>query len=225
MARVRLKRFRVREPSEQAQAHYIRSYSGRDLHFRPHELPPLTSEELFGVSAPLILDLGCGRGEFLVRQAQERPTDYFVGLDWHRKSIWDAVNRAQAAGVDNVRFVRADFRQALRLVPDGAAAEVYLLFPPPILKRSKRKQDPLPEKALHEIHRVLTVGGVFHFVTDSAPYFRAKLEWIAGTGLFALEAEAHGFEGGQTRFQRFWESFAIPTHRAVLRKGRREPRA
>ena len=218
MARVKLKRFRVQEPSAQAKARYMRSYTGRDLHFRPAELPPITSEELFGVSAPLVLDLGCGRGEFLVRQAAQRPKDYFVGFDWHRKSIWDAVNRAQAAGVENVRFVKADFRQALCLVPDGAAAEIHLLFPPPILKYSKRKQDPLLERSLREIHRVLAVGGLFHFVTDSEPYFRLKLTMIALTGLFRVEAEAHGFEGGQTRFQRFWEQFHIPTHRAVLRK-------
>ncbi len=218
MARVKLKRFRVKEPSAQAKARYMRSYSGRNLHFRPAELPPITSEELFGVSAPLVLDLGCGRGEFLTRQAQQRPSDCFVGFDWHRKSIWDAINRAEAAGVDNVRFVQADFRQALRLVPENAAAEVHMLFPPPILKRSKRKQDPLTERALRELHRVLAVGGLFHFVTDSEPYFRLKLAMIAQSDLFELETEAHGFEGGQTRFQRFWEQFNIPTHRAVLRK-------
>lgn len=218
MARVKLKRFKVMKPAPEALVTYLREYAGRDLHFRADTLPPITSGELFGVDAPLVFDLGCGRGEFVVGQAAARPDDYFVGFDWHQKSVWDGVNRAVKAGAENIRFVKADFRQALQLVPDESVSEVYLLFPPPIMTYSKRKQDPLMEASLRDIHRILQPGGYFHFVTDSEAYFRLKLTLIALTDLFDVQTTSRAIEGGQTRFQRFWEGFDIRSNRAECRK-------
>jgi tRNA (guanine-N7-)-methyltransferase len=213
MSRLKLKRFRVKKPNDAALARYLRAYSSKDLYWNPDALPPLSSRELFDADAPLVFDLGCGRGEFLVRQAQGQPDLYFVGFDWHRKSIWDAINRAEAAGLDNVKFVRADFRRALAKVPDQSVQDVFLLFPPPILKHSKRKQDPLPDATIRAIHRVLLPAGVFHFVTDRADYFAVKVARLDASGLFARLQTSHEFEGGLTRFQRFWEGFDIESHR------------
>jgi tRNA (guanine-N7-)-methyltransferase len=219
MARVKLKRFKVSKPSPQALARYVREHTGRELHHRLAEFPPITSQTLFGVDAPLVFDLGCGRGEFVVSQAEARPDEYFVGFDWHVKSVWDGVNRAIRAGVPNVRFVKADFRQALALVPDGAVSEVYLLFPPPIMEYGKRSKDPLMEASLREIHRVLEPEGWFHFMTDGAEYFQLKLTMIAWTGLFeVVHTTSDPFEDAHTRFQRIWERFDVQAQRAACRK-------
>ncbi len=217
MPRLKLKRFRVEPPTPQALATYYRDYSGDDLYYRPDEQPPISAPDLFGVAAPLVFDLGCGRGEFVVRQAAQRPAEYFVGMDWHVKSAWDAVNRAARAELDNLRIIRADFRLALNLVPDTAAREVYVLFPPPVLKPGKRGQDPLRESVIPAIHRIMQPGGYFHFVTDDADYFDLKRALITQSGLFAEESASRDFEGGQTRFQRFWEGFDIQSNRAAFR--------
>ncbi len=218
MARLKLQRFRASEPPDHVQARYIRVYKGRDLHYHPEALPPISAATLFGVSAPLVLDLGCGRGEFLVGQAQAQPDRYFAGFEWHIKSVWDAANRAHAAGLDNVRIVRADLRLALRVVPDGAADEVLMLFPPPKLARSERKDDLLSEPLLRHIHRILLPGGLFHFVTDHAAYFATKRALIEGGGLFAVQGESSAFEGGLTRFQRIWEAMSIASRRLECRR-------
>jgi len=166
-----------------------------------------------------VFDLGCGRGEFVVGQAQARPDEYFVGFDWHEKSVWDGVQRTIRAGVTNVRFVKADFRQALALVPDGAVSEVYLLFPPPIMEYGKRAKDPLMEASLRAIHRVLEPGGWFHFMTDGAAYFQLKLTMIAWTGLLeVVHTTSDPFEDVHTRFQRIWERFDVQAQRAACRK-------
>jgi tRNA (guanine-N7-)-methyltransferase len=217
MSRVKLKRFKVKKPPPEALAQYVRDYPGRELHYRPQALPSLAPAALFGDARPLIFDLGCGRGGFTVAQAQAHPDRGVVGFDWHWKSIWDAVNRARAAGVDNVRFARGDFRRVLPLVPAGVAETVYLLFPPPVMKRSKRRQDALVAPLVAEIARVLAAGGWFHFVTDSAPYFEAKRALIAASGLFKSVTVSRGFEGGLTRFQRFWEGFEIESKRLSCR--------
>jgi len=218
MPRLKLNRFRVKEPPEDVKTRYIREYPGRELHFAPETLPPISAEELFGVTAPLVLDLGCGRGEFLVKQALAHPQRYFVGFEWHLKSVWDAANRAHAAQVDNVRLIKADLRLALPRVPDQCASDIFMLFPPPPLKPRRRRSDLLTEATLRQIHRVLLPDGVFHFVTDHADYFTEKRALIAESGLFEIAGESEAFEGGLTRFQRFWEGFAIPSRRLACRK-------
>lgn len=218
MSRLKLQRFRVKQPPPEVLETYVRTYDSSALYHRRDEQPPLTPESLFGRACPLVLDLGCGRGEFVVPQAQQRPDLGFVGFDWHWKSIWAGVNKAHMARLDNVRFVRADFRRALCLIPPGAAAEIYLMFPPPVMQYKQRSLDVVIEPVLHTVHRVLADGGTFTFVTDSGPYFDAKKTLIDSTGLFDIAAESQSFEGGVTWFQRFWEGFDIQSRRLECRK-------
>ena len=94
-----------------------------------------------------------------------------------------------------------------------------MLFPPTAsILAAKRKSDPLPDKTLHEIHRVLAPGASFHFVSDHEDYFEWKRGLIAESGLFEIVTLQRGFEGGQTRFQRFWEQFEIESLRLEGRK-------
>src|SRR5690606_36522778 len=93
MPRVKLSRFKVREPAPEALATYLISYPGHTLHFHPETLPPITSPALFGDDRPLVLDLGCGRGRFIIERAQQDPARNYAGIDFHQKSLWDAVNK------------------------------------------------------------------------------------------------------------------------------------
>jgi tRNA (guanine-N7-)-methyltransferase len=218
MGRLKLKRFRVKPPPPEALARYLRIYEPRDLYHRPQTLPPITSLTLFGNDRPLVLDLGCGRGEFVVAQAVQRPDENFAGLDWHLKSVWDAVNRARKAGLDNVRFVKTDFRLALQLVPDESVHEAYMLFPPPVLAHKRRSRDLLAGATLRQIHRLLAADGLFHFVTDQPEYFELKHALIEESGLFAILSASQAIEGGLTWYQQFWERFQIESRRLECRK-------
>jgi tRNA (guanine-N7-)-methyltransferase len=218
MSRLKLKRFRVKPPPPEALARYLRVYEPRELYHRPQTLPPITSLTLFGNDRPLVLDLGCGRGEFMVAQAAQRPDENFTGLDWHLKSVWDAVNRAGQAGLDNVRFVKTDFRLALCVVADKSVREVYLLFPPPVLTHKRRSGDLLTEATLRQIHRLLAADGLFHFVTDQPAYFELKQALIVESGLFTILSASQAIEGGLTWYQQFWERFQIESRRLECRK-------
>lgn len=218
MPRLKLHRFRAKPPPPDVLARYLRFYPGDQLYHRPESLPPISAASLFGVEAPIVLDVGCGRGEYLVGQAAERPAEYFVGLDWHAKSLWDAIHRARRAGVDNVRFVKADVRLALSRVPDSSVSEALVLFPPPRVERRRLKMDLLSEEMLAQLHRVLLPGAPLHFVTDHDEYFDLKRALIEAHGGFAIAGVEQQFEGGQTRFQQFWEERAIPSKRLEARK-------
>ncbi len=219
MARLKLKRFKVKEPAAELLARYCRVYDPKNLYYRPATVTPVTSAALFGNDHPLALDLGCGRGEFVVQQASDRPDVNFVGIDRHIKSLWDGVNRAERTRLANVRFIKADVRLIFNIVPDESVSEVTMLFPPTSsITAAKRKSDPLPEDVLREIHRALAPGAPFHFVSDHADYFTWKHAMIAESQLFEIVLVQSGFEGGQTRFQRIWETFEIESRRLECRK-------
>lgn len=213
MPRLKLQRFRVKEPRPEALARYVRVYASEDLYHRGDTLPPLTARSLFDREAPLTLELGSGRGEFIVDQAREQPDRLFVGIEIHWKSVWDSVNRAEAAGIDNVRFVRADIRQVLGKVPDQSLAEAWVLFPPPTVEYKRRKKDILSTQIVEHLARMLADGALLRFVTDHDDYFAEKVALIRESGWFEDAAISHEFEGGLTRFQQFWENLDIASKR------------
>lgn len=218
MSRLRLKRFKVAEPPPDVVQHYLRVYRPKDLYYHFDEQLPITSAALFGEDRPLVFDLGCGRGDFIVAEAAANPAYHYVGFDYHLKSLWDAIHKVRAAELDNVRFVRGDFRHLLPLVPDTVVATLFLLFPPPVVARKRLKNDTLTPETLHHYHRILMDGAPLHVVTDREEYFVWKQDMIAESGLFRIVNTSQELEGGITWFQRHWEQYGIVSNRLECRK-------
>ena len=220
--RRKFNRFRVKAPDQAVIDRYGLFYPTDQLHFQPEKLEPISAGTLFGNQRPLTLDLGCGRGEFLVSLAHEQPDENFVGFDSHRKSIYAAINQAHQHGLQNVKLINADLRWVLQKMPDETAKKVFLLFPPPVMKKKYLKRDLLTEAQLDHIYRILQPGGHFYFVTDSGPYFTAKLALIEARGGLSRTRLSASFEGGITRYQQFWENFAEKSLRAEYIKSTEE---
>jgi tRNA (guanine-N7-)-methyltransferase len=212
--RKKFNRFKVKTPEQTILARYLLAFPTKTLHFQPETLPPINALTLFGNEQPLYLDLGCGRGEFVVSQALRHPDRNFAGIDSHRKSIYACVNLAAQHGLQNVKFVHGDLRWVLDKAPDGAVSAAYLLFPAPIMKKKYRQRDMLSERFVRQFHRILEPGGRFYFVTDSADYFQAKHRLIKDLGLLEEVKTSAGIEGGITRYQQFWEKFDETSLRA-----------
>src|SRR5262249_2662894 len=141
MPRRALDRFPLRQPSKAALQRYYRLYNGATLHCDPASLPEVASASLFGNALPLDLDLGCGRGEFLIERARRHPERNHVGLDWQRKYLYDAVNHAEPFALTNLLFLHGDVRQILVRVPPETIATLFLLFPSPVVKRKHQRKD------------------------------------------------------------------------------------
>ncbi len=218
MSRLKLKRFKVHKPASEILTHYLRYYTSKDLYFNPDTLPDITSEAMFGNQQPLILDLGCGKSEYINALAHALPEVNFVGFDLHWKSLWYAINKAHEAKLPNVRFIRADVRRVLVKVPDGTAQEASLLFPPPVMKHNRLDQDMFTAALLGQIHRVLTDNGGFIFMTDDPDYFAKKTALIAASGFFHQISESQAIEGGITAYQQRWEAYGIESLRAEYRR-------
>lgn len=219
MPRRKLTRFKAKRPSNNLLEKYSHFYSRAFVYHHPEQVTAVTSEALFGDKRPLIIDLGCGRGEFTVAQAALHPNINYVGIDTHAKSLYVCIKRAAAQQLENVKFLRLDNLNALIRMETSSISEAYLLFPPPVLKEKYLHKDVITNSFISEIQRILQPAGKFHFVTDIKPYFEQKVALINRYNHLTLLGQSQGIEGGLTRFQKLWEGFGELSLRAEFEKG------
>ncbi|MEO1237301.1 MAG: tRNA (guanosine(46)-N7)-methyltransferase TrmB, partial [Planctomycetota bacterium] len=118
------------------------------------------------------LEIGSGKGTFLVQQAVLEPGVDFLGIEW-AKAYWrHAADRARRHGLANVRLLWADATVFVRnYVGDGALRRVHIYFPDPWPKKRHHKRRTVQAPFLLELHRVLRPGGEVRLATDHAEYF------------------------------------------------------
>ena len=139
--------------------------------------------ELFGRSAPLHVDLGCGDGSFLCEMAQQFPKRSFLGIERLTKRVEKVRRRAEK--IENLRVLRADTLFAVRyLLPESSVEAFYLLFPDPWPKRRHQFRRIFSRDFLDAIAAALEKHGVLRVATDQLDYFhqierlsRARLQF------------------------------------------------
>jgi tRNA (guanine-N7-)-methyltransferase len=155
---------------------------------------PVRWSELFGNDHPVELEIGSGKGTFLVEQAKARPEVNFFGIEWANWFWRYASDRLRRAGCVNVRTVRAEAMFFLReCVPDASIAVLHVYFPDPWPKKRHHKRRLIQERFLKEAMRVLVPGGRLQVVTDHAGYFEENIEpAIKASGLKVVEYNRPG---------------------------------
>jgi tRNA (guanine-N7-)-methyltransferase len=149
----------------------------------PDELPqPWDEQQLFGRVAPLEIEVGSGKGLFLVAAALAQPERNFLGIELARKYARLVASRLARHALTHARIVHGDARRVLAsLVPDHAADVVHVYFPDPWWKKRHQKRRVMTAPFLRDLDRVLVPGGQLHFWTDVHEYFEATLSLIAAT--------------------------------------------
>jgi len=126
--------------------------------------------ELFGRSAALHVDLGCGDGSFLCEMAQQFPKTNFLGIDRLTKRVEKVRHKAQK--IENVRVLRADSLFAIRyLLRRNSVETFYLLFPDPWPKRRHQLRRIFTRDFLEAIAAALEEHGILRVATDQFDYF------------------------------------------------------
>jgi tRNA (guanine-N7-)-methyltransferase len=133
----------------------------------------------FGNSNPVVMEIGSGKGRFLVTSALERPEANFLGIEkslhYHRV-IHDRLERRR---IPNVRLINFDaFVVMQKMLPDASLAELHIYFPDPWPKTREQKRRIIRPDVLAEVARVLVPGGPAIFVTDHRDYFEAAAPLI-----------------------------------------------
>ena len=148
--------------------------------------------EFFERPAPLVLELGCGGGEYTVGLAQLQPQKNYIGVDIKGARIWRGARTANERGLANVGFLRTHVDHLLRCFGPQEVDEIWLTFSDPqIGKARKRLTSPL---FLARYKEILKPGGVVHLKTDSPLLYEYTLEQIAEHKLTIHEQSANVYE-------------------------------
>ncbi len=135
-------------------------------------LTPLDPAAVFGEPGRFEVDLGCGKGRFLLARAEHHPGTRLLGIDRMLKRIRKIDNKLNARGIANVRLLRIEAYYAVTyLMPKDAVSTCYLFFPDPWPKKKHHGNRLFNERFLDGLERMLSPGGVLHVATDHLPYF------------------------------------------------------
>ena len=133
--------------------------------------------ELFGRSAPVILDIGCGNGRSMLTSAVARPELDHLGVDILPVVIRYATRRANQRGLSNTRWAVIGGRELLALhVPPGTVAEIHCYHPQPWYRRDQVPLRLITPEFLRLVHQALGPGGRFVLQTDHPGYWKYMLK-------------------------------------------------
>jgi tRNA (guanine-N7-)-methyltransferase len=184
----------------------------------PDPPAPLEWSRVFGNEAPVEIEIGCGKGLFLITAGQERPGVNFLGIEIERKYHLFTANRVAKRMLRNIRLACADARSFLRdCVPARSVRGVHVYFPDPWWKKRHHKRRLFTEEFAGECARVLQEGGQLEVMSDVPEYFAVIKELLAKQPRLMLQPEAEHAGEYRTNFERKYRLAGKPIHGASYR--------
>lgn len=146
----------------------------------------LDPDAIFGRRQPLEVDIGSGKGRFLLARAAACPEVDFIGIERQRRRVEKVATKAARAGLTNIRLLHTEIRFALeRLLPDQAVQTFYVFYPDPWPKRRHHPRRLINADFVRLLHRKLQPHGQVHFATDHLDYFAAAKPLFEASPLFS----------------------------------------
>ena len=141
--------------------------------YKPDDwLRPLDWPEVFGNNHPVEIDLGCGKGGFLLWAAATRPDRNFLGVERQLVRLRKVDKKIQRAGLTNAQLLRVEAGYFVsKLIPDRSVAAYHIFFPDPWPKRRHHPRRLFQPAFVAELSRTLAKGGAVNVATDDADYF------------------------------------------------------
>lgn len=177
---------------------------------------------------PVILELGCGKGEYTVELGKRYPDMNFIGVDIKGARMWKGAKDAMELKLLNVAFLRTKIEFIDRFFAPAEIARIWLTFPDPQMKNARRR---LTGTNLMEKYReILVREGTIHLKTDSAFQYQYTLEMVKENGLELMTAVPDVDLTGpdeilsiRTFYEKQWRGRGIPIKYLVFRLNHDEP--
>ena len=141
------------------------------------------NEKIFQNENPIVLELGCGKGEYTVALAEKYPEKNFIGIDIKGARFWRGAKTAVESGMRNAAFMRTQIELIDFGFGENEVSEIWITFPDPQIKLRRTKHRLTHPDFLRKYHKVLHEKGIVHLKTDS--------EFLHGYTHGVLQIERH----------------------------------
>ena len=131
----------------------------------PFEMRGCWNSSFFHNDGPIVLELGCGHGEYTVGLAGLFPDKNFIGVDIKGARMWTGAKQSFDAGMKNVAFLRTVIELIDRFFAPGEVSEIWITFPDPQMKKATKRLT--STFFMERYRRILKPGGKIHLKTDS----------------------------------------------------------
>lgn len=178
------------------------------------------NKEFFKNDHPLVLELGCGKGEYSVGLANRYPEKNFVGIDIKGARFWRGAKTAVEEGLHNVAFLRTQIELIEKCFAEGEVDEIWITFPDPQIKYKRTKHRMTNSEFLQRYKKILKKDGVMNLKTDSEFMHGYTLGLLHGQGHEVIYANHNVYknEGAPevvTAIQTFYESQYLEQDKAI----------
>lgn len=172
MAKNKLQKF-----ADMATYDHVFQYPFAVLKDRGFDMRGKWNEQFFHNDNPIVLELGCGKGEYAVGLARRYPDKNFIGVDIKGARMWSGASEAKAEGINNVAFLRTHIELITHFFAPGEVSEIWITFPDPQMKKTRKR---LTSTRMIELYReILKENGIIHLKSDSPflyTYTRAMVQ-------------------------------------------------
>lgn len=147
------------------------------------------NSSLFKNQQPIVLELGCGKGEYTIGLAQQYPNKNFIGVDIKGARIWKGATDALEMRLSNVAFLRTRIEFIEHCFSFGEVDEIWITFPDPQVKKRRAKNRLTHPEFLNRYASILKTNGLIHLKTDS--------QFLHGYTLGIIEGYNHKLEDAE----------------------------
>lgn len=139
-------------------------------------------------SNPIVLELGCGKGEYTVNLAKKFPDKNFIGIDIKGARFWRGAKTAHEEGIPNVAFLRTRIEFLESFFASGEISEIWITFPDPQKEKRRTKKRLTSARFLNMYHMILMPHGKIHLKTDSKELY-AYTKYVISENKHTIKSE------------------------------------
>lgn len=150
--------------------------------------------KVFGNSNPIVLELGCGKGEYTVGLAERYPEKNFIGIDIKGARMWTGAKRSLEAGMHNVAFLRTEIELLSYFFAEGEVSEIWITFPDPQMKKVTKRLTSTRFLSLYA--DLLKPEGLIHLKSDS-PFLYTYTKAVCELNNLPIHADTSDLYAGE----------------------------
>lgn len=147
--------------------------------FHDFELKGKWHEQFFRNRNPIVLELGCGRGEYTTHLSEAFPGKNFIGIDIKGARLWRGAKTAMENKMPNVCFIRTQIQMLHYFFDASEVSEIWLTFPDPQPQKSRERKRLTSPRFLKMYRDILISDGIIHLKTDNKLFFKYTIETAA----------------------------------------------